>query len=507
MLRKIASGVLLFSALASAQRGTGDWMTAAYDAQRSNWVRGDGKVTIDTVAKPGKNGPFGLEWKIKLNTVARQGQSLTPPALLDFYIGYRGFRALGFVAGPDRVAAMDIDLGRVEWEKGFPASGNATAPCPAGITSAVTRPTSFDYPQAFYGRGAGRATPARSDVGEPNEGAVTLKRVPPPRPAAPPPPPPTATAKPAAAAPNPFAPRIQWLLTITGDGKLHMFYVSNGEEPKPAAQFLPAGGAMSHGLIAVDGVAYVATKNGCGGVDNGVYAMDLETKQVSKWKAQGSGVAGISGVAFDPEGTAYAAGGGGELVALTSRTLGVKASYKASGVEFTSSPMVFDYKGSPMLAVATNKGTVQMYDTQNLAKGPVGETAAIAGSGANALTTWQDAAGVRWILIPTANNIAAWKVVDKGGKAAFERGWASKELVAPAAPVVLNGVIFALSSGKAGTPAVLYALEGTAGRELWNSGSTITGHVTTGVLSAGGSRVYVGTHDGTQYAFGFPIEH
>jgi hypothetical protein len=31
--------------------------------------------------------------------------------------------------------------------------------------------------------------------------------------------------------------------------------------------------------------------------------------------------------------------------------------------------------------------------------------------------------------------------------------------------------------------------------------------VRTGGLAAGGGRVYVGGHDGTQYAFGFPMEH
>ena len=40
-----------------------------------------------------------------------------------------------------------------------------------------------------------------------------------------------------------------------------------------------------------------------------------------------------------------------------------------------------------------------------------------------------------------------------------------------------------------------------------NSGSTITSFVHSGGLAAGGGRVYVGGHDGTQYAFGFPMEH
>jgi len=45
------------------------------------------------------------------------------------------------------------------------------------------------------------------------------------------------------------------------------------------------------------------------------------------------------------------------------------------------------------------------------------------------------------------------------------------------------------------------------GKELWNSGNAITSFVHSGGLAAGGGRVYVGGHDGTQYAFGFPMEH
>jgi outer membrane protein assembly factor BamB len=56
------------------------------------------------------------------------------------------------------------------------------------------------------------------------------------------------------------------------------------------------------------------------------------------------------------------------------------------------------------------------------------------------------------------------------------------------------------------TPAVLYALDGATGKVLWESGDTITSFARGG-LSAGGSTVYVGTYDGTLYAFGFPIEH
>src|SRR5690349_14525319 len=70
---------------ARAQRG-GDWMTGGYDPQRSSWVRSDGKISRQSLQKPG----FDLVWKLKFANSPRQLNTLTPPALLEFYIGYRG---------------------------------------------------------------------------------------------------------------------------------------------------------------------------------------------------------------------------------------------------------------------------------------------------------------------------------------------------------------------------------------------------------------------------------
>ena len=65
-------------------------------------------------------------------------------------------------------------------------------------------------------------------------------------------------------------------------------------------------------------------------------------------------------------------------------------------------------------------------------------------------------------------------------------------------------MIFAVSNS---SPAVIYALEGTTGKELWNSGKALAGTVRIGGLSGGAGQLYLGANDGTFYAFGFPIEH
>jgi outer membrane protein assembly factor BamB len=537
-MRRLAAAIGVACALIPvgtirAQRPA-DWMTSANDAQRSSWVRMDAKISLESMREPG----FQLVWKQRFDNQPRQLNTLMPPALLDFYISYRGFRSLAFFGGSaDRVIAIDTELARLEWEKKYPttAPSTSTSGCPGGMTTAVTRPTDTAYPPVPSRGGEGRGTPAKSGVGLPHEGAVILKTL------APPPPPPAAAAKPAAVpAFNPYAPRVQYALALTGDGKLHSLWVSNGHEAKPGVPFLPPD-AHAQGLIAYDGTAYVATTGGCGSAGNGVWAINLGTNAVSHWKA-GRDVAGTAGPAVGPDGKLYVAAGD-ELVALAPRSLETLAIYKAGGAEFSSTPVVFEFKDRNLIAVASNDGRLHLLDTATLNRtAPLDKTAPFSAPNyaAGNLASWQDPSGNRWILAPADGSIAAsagfrpthgeiqhgaivaWKLVDKDGVPSLEPGWISRDLMTPLPPIVVNGVVFALSSGEFRSPdprmpaaerarrstnAVLYALDAANGKELWNSGSTITSFVHSGGLAAGGSRVYVATYEGTQYAFGFPIEH
>jgi len=169
-----------------------------------------------------------------------------------------------------------------------------------------------------------------------------------------------------------------------------------------------------------------------------------------------------------------------------------------------------------MAAATSAQGHLQVVDTTNLSA-VYAQSSVFSAPGyqAGGVASWQDPAGNRWLLAPSEKNITAFKL---GGAGKVEVAWTSRELVSPLPPVVINGVIFALSSGEfrgkdlktvvaKSVPAVLYALDGATGKELWNSGKTITSFVHSGGLSAGGSRIYVGAYDGNQYAFSFPIEH
>ncbi len=474
--------------MANAQfgRGGGDWATNGGDAHRSSWVRTDPKISKAGLEKGG----FEFLWKMKINSNAPSTM-----VLMDRYIGYRGFRSMGYLGGSsDQVVAFDTDLGRIEWQKKIgagPMAGNGN--CPGGMTSNLARTSTLAFPATGGNEGGrgGRGGPAKSGVGEPNQGAITIPAASAPQPATGPQRPP----QPAGARPRRMP---NYVYALSSDGLFHSMYVSNGEEPKPGVPFLPAK-ANARGLIVIDEVAYVATSQRCGGVDDGVWALDIASGKVSSWKSTSGGVVGAAGPAFGPDGTVYAATAKGDLVALDGESLKVKGSY-SSGQELTSSPLIFQSKGKTMIAVTSKDGSLHILDSSSLSstvsKTPVGA--------AGTISSWQDGSGTRWILTTTANGVGAWKMKEDGS---LEKGWTSREMVSPLTPSIINGVIFAAAGGNSTTPAVLYALDATTGKQLWTSGKTITSYALGLGISGAGSQLYISSYDGTVYAFGYPLEH
>ncbi len=500
-MRRIHGAVLTLAALldvgvAHAQFGRGtDWWTAGADAQRSSWVRTDPEISVQKLQKPG----FAVTWKIKLN-----GEP-TVAATLDRYIGYRGFRSLAFMGSPSgEITAIDTDLARIEWHKKLEggANGRSAGACSGGMTANVARPSGTAFPAAPAGRGGGgggRGGPAKSAVGQPGEGAVTIAAA-------------LANANAAAARGRGGAPGApggpggrggpgggrgprmpDFVSAVSSDGMYHAMYVSNGEEPNPAVAFLPPG-ANVHELTIVDNIAYAATAQDCGGAPNGVWALDITAKQVAHWAANGE-IAG-SGFAFGPDAKVYAATTKGDIVALDPKKLEPQGVYRAENAVFATSPVIFEYQTKAMVAAATQDGHIHVVDAASM----TGASYPAAATGA--LASWQDPSGTRWILAPSKNAIAAWKV--SGDSAALQTGWTSAGMASPIAPIVVNGVVFTVANSP---NAVLHALDGVSGKEVWNSGKTMTAAVRIGSLSAIGSQVYIGTSDGTIYAFGFPIEH
>jgi hypothetical protein len=338
------------------------------------------------------------------------------------------------------------------------------------------------------------------------------------------------------------------VFAISSGGMIHIMNPQVGTDRIPPVKFLNPN-AHVVGSILVDNFLYAATTGSCGGNANGVYAVDLasDTKNVVSWDAKGASIAGSAAPTFGTDGTPYVATGGGSspvansIVSLESKTLNQKDTFSA-GTPFVSHPIVFQYKGKDVVVAANSDGRLYVLDSASLGgadhKTPLSKsTAAIGGTPESVgLATWQDPAGTRWVFATSSgaaradtmfamNNgavskgaILAFTVVDENGAPSLSPQWVSRDLVTPTTPAVVNGVVFALSSGlsmdkgtpaqraKKSAPAVLYALDAATGKELWTSGSTIASFVSGIGPSAGDGQVYVVTYDGTLYTFGVPVE-
>ena len=491
-MTKLLSGMALglsLTLVCAAQ----DWTTLGNDAQRSSWLRSSAKINAGSVREPG----FQLLWTRDLDASPRGASSLTPPVLLDFLISHKGFRSLAFLGAPDgSVYAVDTDLDRMEWERHFGVAASYPAPtqdCPGGMTASLTRPTAAALPSIGGFAGPRRRSPGFSGVGEPHQGAVTLKDEVP--------------APPSTPAPEPSARRrppqrrvlrgLSVVYALTADGLLRTMLVSNGYDHVAPMPFLP-GDANARGLMVVDGRAYAATTGGCGGAANGVWALDTESGEVSTWKAGSGSVAGGSGFAMGPDGTIYAATTDGRVVALDGKTLQENASHRG-GPGYVSAPIVVDYDDQDYLAVAAKDGSVALFAGADLKAGPVSKTAAdAAGFGSDALAAWQDGNGARWIVGSKRGAVESWKIVETNGKPSLEPGWQTK-IDSPTSPIVANGLVFAASGDGS-----LHALFGVTGSEL--SAREIPGAAAS-ALVAGPNTIYVVSRNGALHAFGFPIEH
>jgi outer membrane protein assembly factor BamB len=282
--------------------------------------------------------------------------------------------------------------------------------------------------------------------------------------------------------------------------------------------FLPPN-AHARGLIVIDDTAYVATVNGCGGVPDGVWALNLKSKEVTRWPSAGNpaaSIGGLFGFAMGSDGKPYVGSTSGAVSVLEPKSLSSSSRpirAFAEGVSLTATPVVVDFNNRDYMAVAGGDGSIGVLTADSPSP------AAVKGSSpASALAAWKDDAGTTWIVASTANGIDAWKVVERNGSAALERGW-TKAIPAPLPPMIVNGIVFAGASGenrdsndaaervRSSTHATLYALNGETGAELWNSGDAIQSFATGGALAAGNGNVYVSTYDGTLYSFGFSMEH
>ena len=533
-LKRVLLGIAFAAALAglihAQARSAPDWTTHGADAQRTSWMPVDPYISIGSLSK------FQLVWKLKVDNESRYGHALTAPVALGNLMTFRGFKSLIFVGGSsNNVYAIDYDFGTMFWRthhnyvagaREYAGSPN----CPGGMTAPLTRATILNPATqlSFFGF-ARPPRPAKGDVGEPGRGAPQLAEIAArqaararnDKPSAPPTPaqgagaqargtpPPARTASPpggrGGTPPN-------FVFSVAADGLLRGLIPDTGDLGLAPARFLPPN-ATATGLIWANESVYAATSNTCGSAPTAVFAMDYGSDQrpVTTWDSNGAPIVGVS-LGFD--GTVYASTGGGaspyanSVVALDGKTLKLKDWIRHDSA-FTSTPVVFREGQRTHVAVLSGS-RMYLLDGASLG-GPDHRTPlfvtldqAHVRFSDGGLATWRDTAGSRWILTEASGAIAAFKMVNNGGRPALERAWTSRTIASPRTPMIVNGVVFALAGGHIGAHAVLYALDPADGRDLWNSGTTIMSSASAG-LAAGTGQVYVVTHDNTVWAFGIPL--
>ena len=525
-----------------ASRTGPEWTTAGMDAQRSRAVPADPQIFVEALKQPG----FGLLWKVPLLRKSEGTKALSEPVLVNTFIGYKGFKALAVVGAKNALFAVDYDLGRPYWEKHFDVPGG-TPSCAAGMAVASARLTPLVPPPII---GAGMHGGYHSAVSKAGEG-VPLKavaRVP--AAAAVPPPAPASTQTPApanAAAPNgpgiggasgpggvpadagPITGPVrtgpppgtglykgsQPIFAVSSDGMLHAVSQGSSKELQKPAQFVPAGSGL-YSLIDVDGTVYAATRSGCGAAPDSVFAMDVSVpdKRPASWASPTGPILGAP--AFAASGTVVVTTQHA-LVALRGKTLQVAHSTQGVGT-LHSPPVIFTLGGTELAAVAASGGRLLLQEVDKLRPG-VALAMATPDFAPDMLATWADEAGTRWLLASDksrkSGGLRAFRIKSSDGRYLLEDAWQADAIATPGAPIVINGVVFALSTGQiesgttgkaqAAARARVYALEASSGKELWNSGSSMAAGVDSSALAFSPGQIYVGGTDGTLYAFGFPV--
>ena len=533
-LARFLSLCLLFPMLSSAQFRRGGWDTFGGDPQRTGWARAESELTQENI----KN--LKLEWSLKLDSAPKELNSLTVPLVRGPLITPKGFKEVVVVAGAsDKVFAIDSDTGKIYWEKTM-----TVAPPPTG------------------GRGSHWLCPNAL-----NAGPVI----------APVPAPPSAQVGQGG---GPF--RSQAVYVIASDGKLHAFHLISGEDVLPPVQFVPPY-SKAWSLNVLDGVLYTTSSQGCGGARSGVWSIDLNDPNhkvnsfiVSNSRPGGAGIWGRAGAAITSDGKIVVETGDGaydpskndfaDSVVALSKDLKLVDYYTPANRGWITkkdldmgniSPVVFKFKDWELAAASGKEGVIYLVDTKSMGgadhrtplfRSPLytNEEVNFAARGFwGALSTWEDAAGTRWLYAPAwgpptpetkfpvqygptpHGSVMAFKVEVQGNKPALVPAWNSVDMSVPTPVVIANGMVFAISDGdnpaqsgpnggvlntqdriKDVGHAVLYVLDAMTGKVLFASGDTIKtfSHFSAPVVASG--RVYATTYDSTVYAFslGPPME-
>jgi outer membrane protein assembly factor BamB len=495
--------------------GKANWPTDGYDTARSSWQR------HETLISPTSVKGMKLVWKLKLDNASRQLHNLFPPMIVSDVRTTAGPKQIGVVAGvSDNLYGIDLDTGTQLWKKTFDNTftGQATSRyytlCPGGLTATPV---------------IGPGTKAGQFIAYAVSWDGRLRQVD------------VATGQ-DAAAPELFLPPngkpyglnlykgVVYTTTAQGcGGNPNQFYAFD-LATKKVGSFNPGSGGMWPRLgptIGRDGSVYAGSGDGDYYPEREVFGQSIvavkqnpltKALEMSDW--------------YTPSNAIW----------LRKRDL-----------DMNVTGPVFEWKGKEYLAEASKECRVWLLDTSAMGgedhRTPVDRTPLICNESVHfaaagpwsAISTWEDTDGTRWVLLPfwgpkhpefkapiehgetVRGAVAAFKLEEQGGKVRLAPAWVSRDINQADHVVIANGVVFAFGNGvdatqstvdiglsyndwqnraKNSTHAELHAFDARTGEELWSSGSQIAtfNHFTS--LSLANGRVYIGTHDGTLYAFG-----
>jgi outer membrane protein assembly factor BamB len=434
----LVSATCILPAAIAQESGAAEWTTGSYNPQRDAWQRNETKLTRDNVKD------LQLLWKVKVDNKTMGMQSFREPLLVSGVQTAGGAKDLAIVAGSyNDIFVLDAATGDVVWKK--------------QLKWASDKPEEPGEGRGFICTNALSATPVVSPAGSGDRSVYLL----------------------------------------TTDGFLHTLSVASGEEKDAPIQVLSAPYGKPYGLNLVNNVIYTITGQGCGGVPNALYAIDLTTKKVTMSSPPQAGLWGVAGPAIGTDGTVYFESGDGPYDAkagtlptsvlafnYTSGTLALKDYYSPSNyiwltkrdLDMNATPVIFPYQGRDFLVASGKEGRFFLLDSKSIGgsnhETPVFRSELITNTNANFQTegtwgshaAWKAADGTQWVLAPSGSQanvkfpvtngltphggILAFKLDDKGGSPKLVPAWTSPDMLTAEPPVIANGVVYVLAGGE-----------------------------------------------------------
>ncbi len=423
---------------AQAQGTAQEWTTSSLTPARDAWQRGDSGISPQSA----KN--LTLLWKTKVENKTMGMQSFREPLIINGVKTSSGEKTVTILAGASNdVFALDASNGTVLWKK--------------TLKWESSKPQEPGEGRGFICTNAQSATPVVTPAG-----AAT-----------------------------------RLLYVLASDGYMHTMDLATGDETEAAIQVLPLPYGKPYGLNMVNDVIYTVTGQGCGGVPNALYAVDLKTRKVANSNPPQAGLWGVAGPALGSDGTVYFSSGDGaydsstgalstsvEAFTYKSGAVTLKDYYTPSNYEWltrrdldmNASPVVFPYKGQDVIVASGKEGRFFLMDSKNMGGAnhmtPLFRSAVISNANVNfqtegtwgSMTSWLGKDGTRWLLAPTGGKVAvpfpttngetpnggiiALKLAEKAGKPELVPAWTSRDMLTAEPPVVINGVVLTLAGGE-----------------------------------------------------------